>query len=272
MAKNPAKGTGKAVHAPVSPLHPEKPRMPGMRVVAAWLAVFAFVGYLVAIRLLLPEGLTALLQRALGLMTAGLAVGVYWLATHRTEHEDTLQRLRRGQHADFGKQLRAAKKKPRTLRLPLAGDVSFRAAGAAGLFALVAAWWLTPWAPVWVRQQKLEDLALPLGQEIEAVVLVLADPDVAAPCPPVPPQRARELARLIPDKAAPDQLGLKAVVEGRFEDARKLLAEALRSNPADKAKLAMVQGQAELYAGRFAEAAAAATREMRDAINRTLGV
>ncbi len=71
----------------------------------------------------------------------------------------------------------------------------------------------------------------------------------------VPSDRARQLAAEIPGNAAPYALGLKAIAESRFDDARKLLREAMEDREANLAKVYSALGWVELYAGRYPESA-----------------
>ena len=200
----------------------------------------------------------------LGLAMAAMAAGIYLLATYRVEPSAALERMRRGQHEDFGKALRTEKKPSRQVRLPLFGPARVRTLVAVGIFVLVSGWWLTPLAPVTVRPRPLEDLVIPLQVEITATVLVEPDEDLATvQLPVIPPSVVRE-ARRIGSRASVYHLGMKALAEQRFDDARRMLAAAETSNPTAEPggkeivprwKVVVAQGQNEIFAGRFAEAA-----------------
>jgi tetratricopeptide (TPR) repeat protein len=219
------------------------------------LAGIAAVVYLVIAYLVLPREMSAVWQRFCGLASAGLAVGIYMLATHRGKSaEDVFYRLRRGQHSDFGKQLRLHQQQPRTVNLPVVGKTSVRALGGVAAFLVVGCWWLTPWAPVAVEKSELIELMVPLGEEIVVLVLVMPGTNVALPQPPVPSLSVRRLARQIRDDAEPYQLGMKATALSQFEQARVLLDAALKSG-AEPQRVSLARAQNEMYAGRFRDAA-----------------
>jgi tetratricopeptide (TPR) repeat protein len=71
--------------------------------------------------------------------------------------------------------------------------------------------------------------------------------------PPLPSARAREIARLIPKNADSYALALKAIAEGRNDEARQLLEEAEKNKKADLAEIYQARGQAEIYDGNFLE-------------------
>ena len=254
MAKRSSKGSKKAAEQPAAWAMSKGPARSRIWTIATWITAVLLALLVAAAYLLLPDELPALLQRLLGLAVATLAVLVFVLATHQPEQDELMQRLQRGQPLDFGKQLRMGRKKYRTVKLPILGDTSLRSLGGTALFVAVAAWWFTPWAPVGVKGYRIKDLAIPLGEEVEAVILVLADGDLATPLPPVPPTRALKTAARIADDAPPYQRAMKAIVESRFDDARKLLTAALKTGQGDAAKIHVAQGQTELYACRFSEA------------------
>jgi len=211
--------------------------------------------FLAVVYFFLPDELPALLQRLLGLVCAALAAAVVLAATRESQSPDDLfQRLRRGQHLDFGKRLRSTRKKRRTVSLPLLGETSVRAISAASVFLVVGMWWLTPLAPIAVEEKALEDLAIPLGNEIMAAVLVLPDGKVATVQPPIVPRQVWQRAALIPEDAGPYQLALKALAENRFDDARRLLENAMNTGEVEPVRIHVVRGQIELFAGQFGEA------------------
>jgi Flp pilus assembly protein TadD len=210
-------------------------------------------------------------QKLLGLGCAALAVVVYLMATRRSEStEDLLFRLRRAQHSEFGRQRMQSRPKPRTVKLPWLGETSARALGGAGVFLAVFIWWWTPWAPVTVKKLVAEDLTILFGEEIVSAVLVMPTEQMAIVQPPVLPQRARELSGAIRDDADPYQRGLKAIAEGRFEQARELLKSVVPerggSSKAEQPKgeaakviepheIYLAQAQNEMFAGQFDAAA-----------------
>ncbi len=217
--------------------------------------VVALVAYLLLCFLMLGPERPAVVQRLLALVFVGLSVAVYVVATRPLESpEDALLRLRRGRHADFGKQLRARQQRHRTVNLPGIGETSYRFWGGAGVFLLTAAWWLTPLAPVRVKEREVQDLTIPLGQAIAVAELVMLDGQTAVCLPPVVPEHAKELALLIPETAGSYQLALRAIAEGRFDDADELLAEAHRDGDSKLEQVAVARAQNHMYAGRFLDA------------------
>jgi tetratricopeptide (TPR) repeat protein len=218
-----------------------------------WGAVLAV--FLAVVHYGLPAALPALWQRLLGLVCTVLAVVVYVHVTQKPQWQDELiSRVRRGQHLDFGKELRAEKQQRRTVDLPILGTTTLRAIGAVGVFVVVAAWWLTPWAPVVVKAREIADLATPLTDEILAVVLVLPEGHLPLAQPPTRPLLARRLAKTIPEDAAVYQLALKAVAEGRYDAARQLLDAALKSEDVEPVAVHVALAQNALYAREFSDA------------------
>jgi len=220
-------------------------------------SALVLAGYLAAAYFVEGHELPALWQRLLGLGCLALAVITYGLLTGRDESpEELMLRMRLGQHADFGKLRRSMVPKQHTVRLPGVGEVSFRAIGGIVVFVLVAAWWLSPLAPVRVGQRRIEDLTVPLGQQIVAAVLVLPDTTTAVLQPPIIPPQARQLGKLIDQNDQNSyRRGLKAITEGRFEEARTFLAAAVRNREAQPVQVHVAQAQSDMYAGRFAIAA-----------------
>jgi len=200
--------------------------------------------------------LPALWQRLLGLVYVSLAVAVYVVVTRQTEStEEMLHRIKRGQHSDFGKRLRKAQEKRTTVKLPLLGETSLRVLGGVGLCVVASAWWLSPLTPVRVKEVVVEDLTAPLGEELVAVVLAMSDENAAVVQPPVLPDHTREIAALIEDDETNlYQRGLKAVAYGRFEEARNLLAGAMRHDDAPSEAIHLARALNEMYAGRFGDA------------------
>ncbi|NQT39706.1 MAG: tetratricopeptide repeat protein [Planctomycetes bacterium] len=226
--------------------------------VAGPLTFLALVAFLLAAYYLFPNELAKPWPWLLGLVNAALAVACFVCATRqKQEQDDLVRRLRRGQHIDYGKELRSARKrKQQMIDLPILGEVSRRALVAAALFVVVAAWWFTPWAPVTVRAVQVGDLAVGLGEEILAVILVLPDRQLATAQPPILPTRLAELAKkYINEDADPYDLAMKALATGQFPEAREILAEGVETGQIrDKKKAQLARAQLELYAGDFSEA------------------
>ncbi len=199
----------------------------------------------------------AAVQRLLAMGFAGLSVGVYAAATRQPERPDQrLLSLRRGSHADFGKQLRARQQRRRTIRLPGIGETTYRFWGGVAVFLLTTSWWLTPLAPVRVRQRELQDLIVPLGRAIAAAELAMLDGHTAVYLPPVVPERAKALARFIPERAGAYHRALRAIAEGRFGEAETLLAEAEGDDQVGPEQISLARAQNHMFAGRFHDAVA----------------
>ncbi len=69
-----------------------------------------------------------------------------------------------------------------------------------------------------------------------------------------PSQRARALAAKIPAEADSYALGIKAIAEKRFDDARKLLAEAQEIKEVELSRIYAARGQTEIFAVRYTDA------------------
>lgn len=227
---------------------------------AALLAALGLCAFLFGIYWWVPQELPAWNQRLLALVTALLALLVYILATHQSHRPDprTLaQRVQQRHHSVGAAPAPPPPPKPhaRTIALPLFGDTTLRTVNGAVLFVGVLFWWLTPWAPVRVRAPEWENLAVPLGNEIEAVLLALTDERLAVPHPPVRPQQAITLASAIPATASFYLLGQKATAQGSYEDAQDLLNLALKEEHRQGHPVELALGQNALFAGKLLDAA-----------------
>jgi hypothetical protein len=241
-----------------------KPTKGRSGLIPAMVLAILLVAYLAATYTVFPRQLPWPIPWLLGLAMAAMAAGTCLLATYRVEPSVALDRLRRGQHEDFGKALRTEKKPPRQVNLPIFGPTRVRMLAAVSIFVLVAGWWLTPLAPVTVRPRPLEDLVIPLQVEITAIVLVEPDEDLAAvELPSIPPSVVQEARRIGP-AASVYHRGMKALAEQRFDEARRLLATAETSGPVVEPggkeivppwKVVVAEGQNEIFAGRFTDAA-----------------
>ena len=219
-------------------------------------AALALVLYLAACYLLLGPSQPALLQWLLGVVCVGMTVGVYLLATKRTgPTPETILQRHAGQHVDFGRRRREALHQRELFCLPLVGEVKKRTIGAVVVGILMSVWWLTPWAPVVTRPPAVADLTGPVGDEILAVALALPDANLIMLQPPVVPNLARQLAKEI-DLNDTNQYrqALKAMAENRYEDARGLLALAMRNEDATAAEIHLARAQNELLSGHPADA------------------
>jgi tetratricopeptide (TPR) repeat protein len=220
--------------------------------------------FLAAAYLVFPRQMPRPIPWLMGVAMGAMAAGTFLLGTYRSEPNAALERLRRGQHEDFGKALRVEKKPPRQVRLPIVGPVRVRMLIAAGIFVLATGWWLTPLAPVTVPPPPLEDLVPTLQDEITAPVLVAPDDGLAiVGTPAIPPGVARAAQQIGP-KDNDYHRGMKALAERRFDDARRLLAAAETSRPTTQRggkeivprwKVLVAEGQNEFFAGRYPEAA-----------------
>ncbi len=139
------------------------------------------------------------------------------------------------------------------------GDIGVKATGGIAVFVLVLCWWMSPLAPIGVgdtakivrlldgefnRQLGEKDTQITFFQgQIERVQ------KVEEPSP-----RARELAAQIPSNADPYALALKAIAEKRFDNARKLLAEARETKEVELSRNYEATGQTEIFAGRYTDA------------------
>jgi Flp pilus assembly protein TadD len=217
----------------------------------------AMVIYAVAAYCLVPNHeLSALGQRSLGLGFALLALATMLTATrHRESAAELAYRARKAQHSDFGKELHHMPAADHgSIRLPLVGAVNLRAIEGAVVFCVAAAWWLTPWAPVHVKKLVLDDIVVPLSEELVAAVLVMPDPHMAVLQTPVLPYRAQQMAKQIPDDASAYQKALRQLALGKFDDARVLLDSARKAPGADAAQMALADAQIAMYSYRFADA------------------
>jgi tetratricopeptide (TPR) repeat protein len=228
--------------------------------IASAIAVAILLGFLLVAYVALPDELPVWQQRLLALLNAVLMLLAFALVTHRSPHHPNLNALvlrhRKGQHSDFGRQLRERPKpSPRTINLPILGATSTRGVTGAGVFVGAILWWLTPWAPITVQTQETENLAVPLGKEIETVVLTLADNQLAVAHPPARPALAAALASTIPIDSGPYLLGQRSTAQGAYDEARDLLNSALSTEAVKPAEVYLALGQNELFAGKYLEAA-----------------
>ncbi|NQU22293.1 MAG: tetratricopeptide repeat protein [Candidatus Nealsonbacteria bacterium] len=255
MAKKPSKPPGPIKKQPLSPLRPSSPFKPGTWTIAVTVAVLVAVGSGVLFGMLFGDGLSMIVQRLLGLFCAVAAtVAFVLLSRHGDSAEDALHRVRRGQHADFGKRIRKAQAARTTVKLPVLGETSMRAIGSVAVFLVVAVWWFSPLAPVEVTERSVADMSVLLGNQIAAVVLITPDSHTVGLQPPILPTEAGELARQISDKADSYQRGRKALALGQFGAARDLLAAAKKNGDAKPDEILLARAHNEMYAGRFAEA------------------
>ena len=228
-------------------------RLPPWPVLAAATAVLVYLlaAYLLAHGHELPRWV----QLLTGLGFVALAIAAFVVITRARELPgDMLRRLARRNTPDFGKQLRTAQNElPRSVRLPLVGETSFRVLGGALLAFAAAVGWMSPLGPIRVRRVQIVDLTICLGDEIVATVLVLPNPHMAIAAPPLLPPPAAELARQIPANSGYYNAALKAMGEGRFGDARPLLVSALHEGEEGRVRIA--QAQVEMFTARYGEAA-----------------
>ena len=264
MTSAPRKGPKKA--GPVLPDLPSllsQPAKARSGLIPAIVLGVLLAAFLAAAYAVFPRQLPWPVPWLLGLVMAAMAAGTYLLATYHVEPSAVIERMRKGQHEDFGKALRVEKKAPRKVNLPFFGPTPLRTVVAVGIFALVTGWWLTPLAPVTLRPRPLEDLVIPLQVEITSAVLVQPDEDLADVQLPVIPSGVVREARRIGPKDNVYLRGLKALAGQHFDEARRLLAEAETANPTTEPggkeivppwKVIVAEGQNECFAGQFADA------------------
>lgn len=210
------------------------------------------LAFLVVVYWKVPEAIPGLAQRGLGLVFAALAAAVYFQLTREPDLQDDLvARMERGQHLDFGKQLRAVKHEHRRVNLPVLGETTIRAIVGVVLVASAFGWWLTPFAPVAVAQRRIEDVSGPLTDEIIAVILVCPDGELAVAQPPTRPMLARRLAAKIPDTAPTMVLARKAISLGKYKLARAHLISAAAEEDIGPLEIDVAKAQCEMYAGDF---------------------
>lgn len=146
-------------------------------------------------------------------------------------------------------------KKHETIQLPLLKKVSTGAVGGGVLFALVMAWWLSPFAPIRVGMPGADEVARLLGTEMTLAVLVMPETTYAIIDPPTPPASAARMAQQISGDADAFSLLVKAIAERRYIEASGLADQAEQSG-VDAVKLATARGQLAVFSGRFADAPA----------------
>ncbi len=215
------------------------------------------LAYVAATRFLFGPAQPLIAQQLLGLGCALLAVPPFLLFTrHRSATKLDRLRAQLAQRTGFGKELLAAHPNHRRkVKLPLIGETSVRSLGGIAVFAVVFAWWWTPLAPVRVKLRVIDNLTVPLGDEIVAVVMVVPNGRIAIVTPPAVPARAEELGRLIKENASAYERGLKAIAAGRYDNARILLDAAAQEGLADALQIQLAKAQNDVYAGQFANAA-----------------
>jgi tetratricopeptide (TPR) repeat protein len=215
------------------------------------------IAYLIAVCALFRPSLPWIGQRMLGLSVALAVLAPYLVFTrHKGATKLDLFRARLAQRSDFGKQLYTTQHTHRrTVNLPVLGKTSVRALGGTMLFVVTFLWWWTPLAPVRVRERVIDDLTVPFGEEILAAVMVVPDGRIAVLAPPVVPPRALKSAGDIKVNADAYQRGLKAIAEGRNDNAGDLLTTAAEEGKADPLLVQLAQAQNDMYAYRFVAAA-----------------
>ena len=225
--------------------------------IAGIVMTVAVIAYLAVICGLFRPALPWIEQRLLGLSFALLVLAPYLLFTrHRSATKLDLFRARLAQRSDFGKKLHTGQHAHRrTVNLPVLGETSVRALGGTMVFAFSFLWWWTPLAPIHVQERAIDDLTVSLGEEIVTAVMVVPNGRIAVLAPPVVPPRAVKSAGDIKVNADAYQRGLKAIAEGRNEDAHDLLKTAAEEGKADPVQVQLAQAQNDMYAYRFVDAA-----------------
>ena len=233
---------------------PRQPRWPAVLVAilfAAYVAGCYWLPHMTG-----SQFVPALAKWAMGLGFVALALATFWLATPaKTVSPEMIDRLREAKHGEFAKQFRALRaQQNRTITLPGLGDVSLRAVGAVLVAVVSIGWWMTPWAPVLVKPPVIQDLSVPLGEDLVAAILVLPNACRAVVQPPVLPPQLRSLAGNVRDDAKPYQLALRALVRGDFHEAQANLERSLEAHDAEEFQARLTMAQAAMYAARFGEA------------------
>lgn len=219
-----------------------------------WAAVLLV--FLVVVYWKVPDAVPGLMQRGLGIIFAALVAAVYFQATREQDmQDDILVRMHKGQHLDFGKQLRAEKHERLKVNLPILGETTVRSIVGIPLVAVSFCWWLTPLAPVAVAEKQIKDVSGLLTEEILAVTLVRPDGVLVTAQPPSPPMEARRLAAEIPEKAPAITLARKAISQGKYDLALQHLISAATEEDADRLEIDLTRAQCEMFAGDFKEAA-----------------
>ncbi|HEV3417213.1 MAG TPA: tetratricopeptide repeat protein [Pirellulales bacterium] len=201
---------------------PTRTRLTGLILLAFMLVVF-FVG---------PAELPVFFQRLVGIVNALLAMLTVVFAIR-----------------EYGK-------KYNRLRWPLVGRVSTSKVAGSLTFVAVFGWWLSPWAPIPAGEAE-PDLWRLLEHGLDEPMLTLADRQLATIAAPMPSAAARHAAKGISTESSPFPQALRAVAEARFDDANILLTklEQDRATGRDmRETIRAARAQADLYAGRFAEA------------------
>jgi hypothetical protein len=201
---------------------PTRTRLTGLILIVFMLMVW-FVG---------PAQLPLFFQRLVGLVNALLAMLVVVFAIR-----------------EYGK-------KYNRLRWPLFGRVSSSKVAGSLAFIAVAAWWLSPWAPIPPGQAE-PDMWLLLEHGLDDTVLALSDRDCATIVAPLPSAAARRAATLISAESPPFARALAAIAAGQFDAAFSLLDGIEKKPTNDRTPLETVRAaraQAEVYSGQFAAA------------------
>jgi tetratricopeptide (TPR) repeat protein len=161
-----------------------------------------------------------------------------------------------------------------TGNMPKGWKMAIQAGGGMALFVLVFLFWQSPLSPIRSIEEirKYTKDALGNTEEIKGDTrrivqllegeLRIKNQQIAflqgqldnLPAP-MPSDRARELAKQIPDDANSYALALKAVAQRDFEKARRLLAIARQKEETDLSRIYQTAGDMEMYAGRYKEAA-----------------
>jgi|GEM_PF-6931786 len=200
--------------------------------------------------------LPMLLQRLAAVGFALFTVIICFVATSKREEsvDEMMARYKQNpqQAAEFGRQARMREAQPKTINLPGLGETKVRTLTATTLFVVMLVWWLTPFAPIAVAEQDVEDMINPLREQVLAGVLIMADDRVAVLQPPSVPESIRTAATVIDDDAQPMQLGVRAIAEGQFNQAAALFESQIGS--ADDNDVRTLQALNSIYAGRASSA------------------
>ena len=124
-------------------------------------------------------------------------------------------------------------------------------AAVAAVFVL----WMTPLAPVRVDYITAADLLAEFTAEVTQATLIQPHERLAVLQRPIPPRSAVDAARDIPDDADSFRLALREMANGRFQNAREYLDEAVPQGEVTEAMIRRARPLIDLYDGKYQRAA-----------------
>lgn len=137
-----------------------------------------------------------------------------------------------------------------------------KATGGFALFVIVLYWWFSPFAPIGVMKAlsdikaDTKNIVLLLEKElkIHADQALLLKQASGASVAPTPSQKARDLAKLIPLDADPYARALKAIADGKLDEARQFLDEARQHKDVELSRTYLTESTLAVYSGNYNEA------------------